>query len=132
MQVGSNNFISIEQMTGQYLNSKNVNVNTGNEKSNFADIFNRTLDAKATKELTFSKHAGERLADRNIQLSTEQLRRLEDGASRASAKGIKESLILMDDMAFIVNTSNNVVVTAMNQQNENEKIFTNIDGAVLA
>ena len=47
----------------------------------------------------------------------------------ARAKGVKESLVCVDDLAFIVNVTNNTVVTAMNQ--EDEKVFTNIDGAVI-
>ena len=49
----------------------------------------------------------------------------------SSQKGIKESLVLMDELAFIINTGNNTVVTAMQKDNEGENIYTNIDGAVL-
>jgi flagellar operon protein len=69
--------------------------------------------------------------DRNINLSEEQLNRLEKGALLSSQKGIKESLVLMDELAFIINTGNNTVVTAMQKGNEGENIYTNIDGAVL-
>ena len=81
--------------------------------------------------LKFSKHASQRLMDRNINLSEEQLNRLEKGAMLSSQKGIKESLVLMDELAFIINTGNNTVVTAMQKDNEGENIYTNIDGAVL-
>lgn len=33
--------------------------------------------------------------------------RLEEGTKKASDKGIKESLVLVDDLAFIVNTDKN-------------------------
>ena len=46
-------------------------------------------------------------------------------------KGIKESLVLVDQLAFIVNIPNNTVVTAMSQKDAAENIFTNIDGAVI-
>ena len=42
---------------------------------------------------------------------------------------IVESLVMVDSYAFIVNTRNNVVVTAVAQGDE--KVFTNIDGAVI-
>lgn len=80
-------------------------------------------------ELKFSKHANERLASRNIDLTDEQYRRLQTGAKRASEKGIKESLVMVDNLAFIVNIKNNTVITAVNEGEE--KIFTNIDGAVI-
>jgi flagellar operon protein len=72
-----------------------------------------------------------RLSDRNISLSEEQSERLENGVHRASEKGIKESLVLMDSLAFIVNVPNRTVVTAMDQNESDENIFTNIDGAVI-
>ena len=60
-----------------------------------------------------------------------KLDRLNKGARLSGDKGIKESLVLMDDYAFIVNTRSNTVITAMEKSNEEENIYTNIDGAVL-
>lgn len=88
-------------------------------------------DKQATiaTELKFSKHANERLASRNIDLSDDQYRRLEEGAKMAYEKGIKESLVMVDNLAFIVNVKNSTVITAVNEGEE--RIFTNIDGAVI-
>ena len=47
-----------------------------------------------------------------------------------AVKGIRESLVMVDQLAFIVNVPNNTVITAMDQSQANENIFTNIDGAV--
>ena len=58
--------------------------------------------------------------------------RLEHGKIEASEKGIKDSLILIDQLAFIVNVPNNTVVTAMDQTENKSNVFTNIDGAVIA
>ena len=80
--------------------------------------------------LKFSKHASERLNDRNIDMTDEQLERLESGAKKASLKGIKESLVMVDDMAFIVNVKNNTVITAVT--GDEDMVFSNIDGAVIA
>ncbi len=96
------------------------------------DLKNGQTAATGSAELKFSKHASNRLSDRNIDLSTEQLERLNEGAKRAGDKGIKESLIMVDRLAFIVNIPNNTVVTTMDSTNTNENIFTNIDGAVIA
>ena len=82
--------------------------------------------------IKFSKHASGRLADRNIELSKEQMERLMQGASKAGAKGIKDSLVMIDELAFIVNIPKNTVITAMDQSQADDKIFTNIDGAVIA
>jgi len=56
---------------------------------------------------------------------------LQAGTAKASQKGIRESLVLVDQLAFIVNIPNNTVVTAMQQNETDENIFTNIDGAVI-
>ena len=122
-----NNFSSIEQITGQYLsNQSNRPINKTSDGLSFQDV----LLSKKT-ELKFSKHADARLNERNISLSEEQLERLNAGAKKASAKGIGESLMLMDGLAFIVNVKNNTVVTAIDSSASEENVFTNIDGAVI-
>lgn len=125
------NFTSIEQAANQYLNqsntaSSNVNVNQG---KSFQELLEQQRNVQSNGKLKFSKHASERLTSRNIDLTSSQISRLESGAKMASEKGIKESLVMVDDMAFIVNVKNNTVVTAVND--EEARVFTNIDGAVI-
>jgi flagellar operon protein len=72
-----------------------------------------------------------RLQDRNISLTDAQNERLVQGMEQASKKGIQDSLILMDSIAFIVNVPNRTVVTAMDQTETTTNVFTNIDGAVI-
>ena len=129
----SNQFVSIEQITDKYLNkSQNIRNNV------LPDVpFEEILRQKHTQsvieqsELKFSKHAVNRLSDRNISLTDAQNVRLENGVKQASEKGIKESLVLVDSLAFIVNVPNKTVVTALDQTETNNNIFTNIDGAVI-
>lgn len=107
---------------------------TGETKQlSFQDVFSQKVqEASQEEELRFSKHASSRLADRNIELTGSQLDRLAEGTRRAGTKGIKDSLVMVDDLAFIVNVPNHTVVTALDQTQADEKIFTNIDGAVIA
>ena len=95
----------------------------------FQDILSQKTSEST--ELKFSKHASNRLVDRNIKLTSEQLERLNEGATKAGEKGIRESLVIVDQLAFIVNVPNNTVITAMDQTETNENVFTNIDGAVI-
>jgi flagellar operon protein len=121
-----NQFSTIEQVTDRYLSSGSVN-NTAKESDiSFADV----LKDKQTT-VRFSKHAAERLESRNINLTDEQSSRLENGVDQAKNKGINESLVLVDSLAFIVNVPNRTVVTAMDQAETQSNIFTNIDGAVI-
>lgn len=128
-----NNFSSIEQIAGQYLsNQRNIPINTKTEGLSFDAVLEQTKKrAEQISDLKFSKHADLRLAQRNISLSEEQLQRLNEGAKRASEKGINESLVIMDDLTFIVNVKNSTVVTAMDMESSKENVFTNIDGAVI-
>ena len=72
-----------------------------------------------------------RLEERNISLTEEQNKRLQNGVEKADEKGIRESLVMVDSLAFIVNVPSKTVVTAMDQTETQDNIFTNIDGAVI-
>lgn len=124
----SSQFSSIDQIKGQYLGKNNSSRNDNSvSQTSFSDI----LEAKK-ENVKFSKHASERLHDRQINLSTEQLERLNSGVSQAREKSINESLVMMDDLAFIVNVGSNTVITAINQgEKSSNQVFTNIDGAVI-
>ena len=126
----NNQFSSIEQVTGQYLSKKTTALETKNNNVSFTDIL-KSKQAQKDTELKFSKHAANRLANRQIDLTEEQMKRLEEGAKKASEKGIQESLVLVDEFAFIVSVKNHTVITAMEQTETNDNIFTNIDGAVI-
>lgn len=127
----ANQFSTIEQVTDQYLSNRKLTTVDQKEQVSFQEILLEKQAEADRKELRFSKHASMRLINRNINLSSEQKQRLETGADQAEAKGIKESLVLMDSLAFIVNIPNRTVVTAMDQTESKENIYTNIDGAVI-
>ena len=58
--------------------------------------------------------------------------RLSAGMQAAGQKGINESLVMVDQLAFIVNVKNQTVITALDKNDSNGNVFTNIDGAVIA
>ena len=92
-------FSSIEQVTDQFLTTKNQKNLEKSSEISFAEIL------KEKQGLKFSKQASE--------------------------KGINETLVIVDSLAFIVNVPNKTVVTAMDQKEAADNIFTNIDGAVI-
>ena len=111
-------------------------INEKNEKPaanqvNFPGNFKAVLDNAIHKQqpVHFSKHAHMRLNARQIQLTNEQLSRVEDGVNKADAKGIRDSLVLVDDVALVVNVKSKTVITALGYEQEN--VFSNIDGAVI-
>lgn len=122
---------SIEQITGKYLQKQPEKSSSTKTELSFQEILKTTAspETESLQNLKFSKHANERLATRGINLSAEQMERLETGTTKAREKGIRESLVMVDDLAFIVNVKNNTVITAMDDSSTG--IFTNIDGAVI-
>ena len=129
----SNQFWSIEQMTDQYLNQSQKAKSSYVSDVSFEEVLRQKQNESVmeSSELKFSKHAANRLNDRNILLTDSQNVRLENGVRQASEKGITESLVLVDSLAFIFNVPNRTVVTAMDQTETDSNIFTNIDGAVI-
>ena len=134
MDIQKSGFLSIEQLTERYFGkSTTVGESRNAEGLSFQEILQQKSGTEKTEadELRFSKHAAGRLMDRNISLTDEQLERLNDGARKAGQKGIRDSLVIVDDLAFIVNVPNKTVVTAMNSRETEENVFTNINGAVI-
>lgn len=138
MDISKGSYLSIEQLTDRYLKNdeKAVQSMKSDASISFQEILKqKSLEGVSTTEqsgdLKFSKHAALRLQQREINLSTEQMERLSRGADKAREKGIKDSLVLVDELAFIVNVPNKTVVTAMDKEQANENVFTNINGAVI-
>lgn len=127
----SNQFSSIEQVTDQYLKKEGRSSVSNSQNLSFEEILKQKQAVNEGSALKFSKHASMRLQSRNIELSSEQKERLETGAEKAEAKGMKESLVIVDSYSFIVNVPSKTVVTAMDQKESEENIYTNIDGAVI-
>ena len=131
MKIQQSQFLSMNELQEQYLKkSSKIMQEMASPGVSFEEIWKQKT-GEVSSEIRFSKHASNRLADRNLTLSENQLSRLSEGLRRAGEKGIKESLVMVDQLAFIVNVPNNTVITAMDQAQAKENIFTNIDGAVI-
>jgi flagellar operon protein len=95
--------------------------------SSFDSIFKEELE-----KVKFSSHALKRLESRNIQLSDDDISKIQNAVDKAESKGSKDSLVMMNKTAFIVNIPNKTVVTAIDVTGSQENIFTNIDSVVFA
>lgn len=132
-QIG-NQIYSMDQIAGEYLKTKRTSTTTKETDTSFQDILRQKklgLETQTGESVAFSKHANERLSLRNIHLTDTQMQRLNQGVEQARDRNIQESLVMLDDLAFIVNVRNNTVVTALDQSGETGHVFTNIDGAVI-
>lgn len=110
---------------------KKVNNNPISSKQStksFQEILNQ-INRK--DELSFSKHAIQRLQKRNINLTSEDITKLNNAVTKAQSKGVNEALIILRDNAFITSIKNRTVITAATGKDLKENVFTNIDGAVI-
>ncbi len=80
----------------------------------------------------FSNHAQSRLQSRDINMSSENVSRLSNAIDKAEKRGGKSSLVMVDDLAFIVNIQSRTVVTALDKDQRGEGVFTQIDSVVFA
>jgi flagellar operon protein len=94
-------------------------------------LADRLRPADAPGGLRWSAHAVQRLSQRQIAVTPEVQARLEGAVDRLAAKGARESLVMVDRMAFVVSVSNRTVITAVDQAGMRDQVFTNIDSAVL-
>ena len=94
----------------------------------FNDVLNKI---KSNDQVKFSKHAMDRLNSRNIELTDDELGRINDGVDKAKTKGVREALIMMDNKVFVASVQNKTIITAALDEQLKDNVFTNIDGAVI-
>lgn len=98
------------------------------QQASFEDVLKTQLES--TGGVSFSKHAIKRAAEKNIEISQDSLERLNRGVQLAEEKNLGDTLIMVDQLAFLVNVKNQTVITAM-QSGDKANVFTNIDGTVI-
>ena len=105
----------------------------GAAAAGFDQLLTRKLQpAEAPSALRWSAHAVQRLSQRQIAVTPEMQQRLEGAVEKLAAKGGRESIVLVDRMAFVVSVTNRTVITAVDQAGMRDQVFTNIDSAVLS
>jgi len=122
-------FNNVNRVTDNQAIQKNSSKSVQNP-GGFSQILQQEINGNT--EIKFSKHAESRLQARNIQLTQAQKDKMSQAVNKADEKGVKDSLVLMDNIAFVVNVKNRTVVTAVNSNELKDNVFTNIDGAVFA
>jgi len=60
------------------------------------------------------------------------MQRLDTAITRAAEKGSRNSVVMLDGLAVVVDVRQRTVVTALNTQQGKERVFTNIDSVVIA
>ena len=108
--------------------NKPAQKNNKSDSPSFKDILGEKMNGK--EKLSFSKHAQKRINSRSIPVSKAELDKLSSGVEKARDKGARDSLVMVNKVAYIVSVENNTVVTAVDEESMEDNVFTNIDSAV--
>lgn len=119
--------------TGAVQNVPNASGTQKPENSDFARELKNQLDALNNESgVQFSKHAMDRISERNIDMNAENmLDRLNKAVTLAGEKGSEDTLVMIDSTAFVVSVKNNKVITTLTADDMRGGIFTNIDSTVI-
>ena len=123
----------------------NVNKVPGNKKVDLRDrlgvkenkdefknlLQNGIGDVQAQHGIKISLHAAKRLKERNLDLDTNEFFKLRGAMEKLRTKGGKDSLVITDKAAYIVDVPGNKVVTAIDKGSIQENVFTKIDSTVV-
>jgi flagellar operon protein len=109
---------------GTFEKAKQTATGGNQEQVSFKEVLDKQL-------LKFSHHAEIRMAQRGIELPTERIDELNEAINTAASKGAKDSLIVLGDIAMIVNVPSRTVVTTMDGQQMASNVFTKIDSAII-
>lgn len=95
--------------------------------------FSQHLEQAETSQtnLKISKHAGIRMDQRQIDISSDVWKQIGAKVHEAKQKGVNDSLVLIKNAALIVNAKNSTVVTVMDRKEAGKQIFTKIDGTII-
>lgn len=90
--------------------------------------FRELVDAR----VTFSRHAEQRMQERHIQLSAEDLSLLNQAMSQARSQGSNKAAVVMEPGIFIVAPGSNTVITTVAKDTQQPmQVISQVDALVL-
>ncbi|MDL4840067.1 TIGR02530 family flagellar biosynthesis protein [Aquibacillus rhizosphaerae] len=115
----------------QHLHQRALLPKVNPTKSNKSESIGFKDVLSEVQTLKISKHAKDRLSERNISIDDVQWEKISRKVDEAKQKGISDSLVVTNDAALLISAKNNTVVTAMDRAEASSRIFTNINGTIL-
>lgn len=113
--------------------SQKVNKSQGqnaHEKEFESILKAKKVPQKKDEDIKFSQHATKRLKDRNINIDNSEFLKLREAFNKLRSKGGKDSLVVTDNAAYILDVTNGKVVTAVDKEKMSENVFTKIDSTI--
>jgi flagellar operon protein len=139
----SKNFLipNVTKIPDKNKSSTNTNKLKEGETSEFNELLGERLEKpkalEKLKSLTNDKgiklsvHAAKRLKERNLEMDGPEYLKLKGAIEKLNSKGGRDSLVITNKAAYIIDVKNNTVVTAFDKENLNENVFTKIDSTIL-
>jgi len=124
-RVVNGKIVSVQDFTTSKIVEKKQTI----ESSKFNELLKKEIDRQ--KGFVISNHAAERLKDRNIVLHENDMKKINEAIDKAQDKGAREALILYKDVALVTSIRNRTVITALDKNNNEGAVVTNIDSVVL-
>ena len=128
------NNMLIPNVTKTPLDKKVDNTLKPGKESDFKNL----LEGEVAKQkplhdgINISSHAAKRFDERNIDFSGNEFMKVKDAIGKLKQKGGKDSLVVTDQAAYIVDVKNNKIVTAVDKDSMSENVFTKIDSTIFA
>ena len=115
------------QLGGLSVNILKRNNNLEQNGPNFAGLLQHSLLSSENQEIRISAHAQKRMSERSIEMNTDLKNSLNSAMDSLSKKGARDSLVITDKGAFLVNVPNRTLVTAMGKDEMRDGIITKIE-----
>lgn len=102
------------------------------QNSEFGNLLKGKLDKNISENsISLSTHAAKRISERNLEMDSSEIAKLNNALKKLEAKGGQESLVITEKAAYIVDVPNKKVVTAIDKGNLLDNVFTKIDSTVM-
>lgn len=105
---------------------------SGNRPAGATSFADELAAAGRDHSVTLSNHAQRRVDQREIDLGDGQLERLGRAIDSLAARGGRQSLVMLDQVAYVVHVASHTVVTAIAPGERKEAVFTQIDSVAIA
>lgn len=102
------------------------------KKDEFKNLLKEQIsDVQQEHGISLTVHAAKRLQERNLDIDTNEYFKLRGAMEKLKSKGGRDSLVITDKAAYIVDVPANKVVTAIDKGSIQENVFTKIDSTVV-
>ena len=116
---------TINPMLVNHLRKNDIALKNNKSGRDFAGVFKQELN-----NLVFSKHAINKIEHRGIDINEKTLEKINSAMDKLQSKGSRDSLVFIEDVAYVVNPNSKVIITAVDKENLKENVFTGIDSAI--